>query len=172
MMFSEEKMKNLEQTFTRIFSLPITRSTFRELQNATINFTEGDTDSSNALFESLLKDETKKNNGKNLQSFLDKFSVLTRVARDVLERGEFINLATSDIISQPNRVVFLNRFRRVDGEELQFLTDPEGTLRLIQHFVGRLQEAQRNPVGKQMLDNLKNDLNALKDSLDSLRGSR
>lgn len=172
-MFDDTKIKTLDTTFKRIFALPITRSTFREMQNAIFAVSDGDADSSNSLFESLLTGEVKKENDKHdksgkLKNFIEQFTIFARVARDVFERGEFISLASSDILRQQNRVVLLNRLRRVDGEELQFLTDAEGTLRLLQHFAGRLNELKGTDLGAQQIKALNETIAGVRDSVQRL----
>lgn len=174
-MFDEPMLKDLNQAFKRIFAMPITRSTFRELQNAVMTVSNGDVQTSNALFESLLTGEAKKNVVKNtsekdFQSFIDHYGVSTRTARDVFEKGEFISLITTDILTRQNLLVFLTRIRRVDGEEIQFITDPEGTINLMQHLTGRLGELNRNQQTAHIMPNYRAQLETLRNSIDKLMG--
>lgn len=172
-MIEEQKLKQLDRAFKRIFAMPISRSTFREIQNAILSISEGNQEESNIIFESLVTGEQHQSgkvcaNPAFLERMIDDFSISIRVAKDVFERGEFISLASSDIISQPNRVAFLNRIRRVDGEELHFLTDTKGTLNLIYHLMGRLQELKKNAEGKESIVDSKQQLLAIKQKIDDL----
>ena len=64
--------------------------------------------------------------------------MLIRVAKDIHERGEFINFITSDMLAQQERCVFLNRLARVDGQEFLLMTDVQNTCHLIRHLLSRL----------------------------------
>jgi hypothetical protein len=169
-MIDETQIKQIHRELSRILALPITRSTLREIQNTLVIVCPED---SNTLFQALVSDETtnhskiSKHKEKLLQ-MIEEFSVQVRVARDVYERGEFINLASSDIIAQSNRVTFLNRIRRVDGEEMHFFTDTRGTVNLLNHLLERLQELQKNETGKESLKGSKEELKAAKDRLNKL----
>ncbi len=172
-MIEEVQINQLNLAFKRIFAMPISRSTFREIQNAILSSSIKSQEESNLLFESLVTGESQSaakvcTNETALLNLIDNFSISIRVAKDVYERGEFISLASSDIISQPNRVAFLNRVRRVDGEEMHFLTDVRGTINLVHHLTSRLQELQKNEAGKNQLDASKPELKEVKKILDSL----
>ena len=70
---------------------------------------------------------------------------LARLAKEVFERGEFVNIITSDLVTQEEQFAFVNRLRRIDGEEFVFMSDPQNTVHLVTHFVGRLYELEKNP---------------------------
>lgn len=172
-MFNDAQVKDLQRAFKRIFAMPITRSTYRELQNAVMAVTGGDVGSSNQLFQGLLTgnahDElTKKGAKKEIEDFIENFSISTRTARDVFEKGEFINLVSTDILNRQNHLVFLTRIRRVDGEELQFITDPEGAINYMNHLVTRLGELNRNPQTKHILPNYSDQLKTLQAHIGTL----
>ena len=169
-MIDDTQIKQIRRELSRIFALPITRSTLREIQNTLVVVCPQD---SNTLFQAFVSGEltnpTKLSKNKDkLLEVIDEFSIPIRVARDVYERGEFINLASSDIIAQSNRVAFLNRIRRVDGEEMHFFTDTRGTVNLLNHLLERLHELQKNDVGKESLKGSKDELKMAKDRLDKL----
>lgn len=172
-MLDEKQITQLNLAFKKIFTMPISRSTFREVQNAIVAINPGVQDDSNQLFEALVLGEVKTpakltKDQKGLDKLIDDYSMPIRVAKDVYERGEFISLASSDIITQQNRVAFLNRVRRVDGEEMHFLTDTRGTINLVQHLVTRLQELEKNELGKGQLSQAKQELSSIKEKLDKL----
>jgi len=169
-MIEEVQINQVRRELSRIFALPITRSTLREVQNALVAICPQD---SNLLFQTLISGETERlkeltNEDSRLKEIIEDFTVSIRVARDVYERGEFINLASSDIIAQPNRVAFLNRIRRVDGEEIHFFTDTRGTINLLNHLLERLQELKKNDIGRESLKNSKDELTAVKQRIDQL----
>lgn len=169
-MIDDVQIKQIRRELSRIFALPITRSTLREVQNTLIVISPQD---SNTLFQAFLTGELEnahkvtKHKDKLLE-VIDDFSVSVRVARDVYERGEFINLASSDIIAQSNRVAFLNRIRRVDGEEMHFFTDTRGTVNLLNHLLERLHELQKNEIGKESLKSSKEELKNAREQLSKL----
>lgn len=172
-MIEEAQMHQIRKELSRIFALPIRRSTLREIQNILIYICQNDSD---LLLQALFSgehDNLKKltSNESVLRKIVDDFSVSVKVAKDVYERGEFINLASSDIISQPNRIAFLNRIRRVDGEEMHFFTDTRGTVNLLNHLLERLQELQKNDVGKESLDSTKEELTTAKERINQLTDS-
>jgi hypothetical protein len=176
-MFDEKKVHQLGRAFERVFAFNVTRSTFRQLQNVIFAIAEGNKETATAILDSLLSGEIKSDANKALSSpefrkLVDNYSTLSQVAKDVLERGEFINLVTSDILQNPQAVVFANRIRRIDGEELQFITDAESTLQLVNHFLNRIQEVDRNEPARNIVDNLRTDLSAIRDKIDDLLASK
>ncbi len=157
----------------RIFAMNITRSTFRELQNVILTCTNQNQDLANYLFETLLTGQIKGNlaNEKHqeiLEEIIKLFTIPARLAKEIYERGEFINIITSDIVTQQEESALLNRIRRIDGEEFLFLSDPQNTVHLLQHFAGRLQEFEKAPKGKEELDKFKKELNLIGERLKQL----
>jgi len=145
-MLNKEQNKILNQMLQRIYAMPITKATLREVQNAAMLAVNGNTNQANALLEALITGEIKKNeadqNDPALQKLVDEYCVLVGLARDVYEKGEFINNVYSDVLPQPNQVIFVNRFKRIDGEEFQFLSDSGSTFQVANHFVNRLKEIE------------------------------
>lgn len=161
----EKKQANVKRALKRVFSMPISRSTFREMQNALMATVEGDRDLANVILDSLMVGEPRDKNDHQqqfLKKLIEDFSVPAQLSREIFEKGEFINMITSDILTQPNNVVFSNRLRRVDGEEFHFVSDLDSTIQLIHHFLGRLQELDKNESTKPVLANAKNQLTGLK----------
>lgn len=175
-MFDEKKINQLDKAFERVFAFSVTRSTFRQLQNVIFAIAEGNKEVATAILEALLNGEVKDAhspiNTPVFKKIIEKYSVLSQVAKDVLEKGEFINLVTSDILQNPQAIVFANRIRRIDGEELQFITDAESTLQLITHFLNRIQEVDRSEPSRNVIDGIKNDLHALRERIDDLLASK
>lgn len=172
-MFEEKKVIQLDKALERIFAFPISRSTFRQLQNVIFAVTEGNQETSTAILEALITGEIKQDGNKSIQvpgfkKLTEKYCVLVQVAKDVLERGEFINLVTSDVLQNPQAVVFANRIRRVDGEEMHFITDATSTMQLVHHFLNRIQEIDRAEPAKGVVEGVKKELGAIQQKLEEL----
>lgn len=153
-----------EGNLRRIFAMKVSRSTFRELQNVLLACTNHNKDLANFLFEILLTGQVKEGtvNEKQqeiLEGLTKEFTIPARLAKDVFERGEFINIITSDLVKQEDESAMLNRLRRVDGEEFVFLSDPLNTVHILQHFIGRIQELQGAPGGREAIAKYKKELN-------------
>jgi len=172
-MFDDKKMANLRRALKRIFSLPINRTTYREIHSAMFNISEGNTEIANNLFEVLLTADTNSEKAKNfpkeeLKKLIDEFSISAWTAKDVFEKGDFISLVTSDMIASPNQQVFSNRIKRVDGQEFHFISDIESTLHLLTHFSTRITELEKNPGAKKLLNGYQKELNAIKSRLEAV----
>lgn len=159
-----------EGNLKRIFAMKITRSTFRELQNVILSCTNKDKEMANFLFELLLTGQIKHKivNEKHkeiLDDVIKHFTIPARLAKEVHERGEFVNIITSDLLTQEEQFAFLNRIRRVDGEEFVFMSDMQNTLHLLNHFVGRLFELENAPKGKEELLKYKSELKLIGERL-------
>ena len=177
---AKEKITLTDQTLMlfdgnlkRIFAMKVTRSTFRELQNVILTISNQDKSLANFLFETLLNGQIAPHVANEQQSdILDEiikdFTIPARLAKEVYERGEFINMVTSDLVAQQDEVAFLNRIRRIDGDEFLFLADPQNVVHLLQHFVGRLYEIDKSPAGKGKLDKHKKELSILAERLKQL----
>lgn len=172
-MFDEKKLINLRRSFKRIFSLPISRTTYRELNNVVLNVSGGNVEDSNAFMELLLtgdenSEKAKKMPKEELKKIMEEFSISAWVAKDIFEKGEFLSLVTSDLINVPNQLAFSNRLKRVDGKEFHFVSDIESTLQLLNHFASRIQDLEKNDNGKKLLSSYKKELNAIKSRLDAV----
>jgi hypothetical protein len=170
-MLEESALARIRSSLQRIFTMKITRSTFREVQNAVISSAGDDKELVNDLFESFLsgnpKDGLAKGKGLTaLNSLLEDYSIPVRLSKEVHERGEFVNIITSDTLTQGGKIAFLNRIRRIDGEEFHFVTDPESSIHLLNHFIGRLQELDKSDQTKEILEEHKDDLIKVKERLE------
>lgn len=163
-MLNKEQTTLIDQSLTRIFALPITRSTYREIQNAILRSLDGSREKTQFLLEMLFKGNVV--DDPVLKEIVEHYSVKTRLARDVMERGDFISLLTSDITKANDKALLINRIRRVDGDEFQFLTDSDNTLNILEHFIGRLQEIKNQDPS--FSKNNKNRLKQLSDELKTL----
>ncbi|AAF39669.1 hypothetical protein C6H88_04505 [Chlamydia muridarum str. Nigg] len=165
----------LEGNLKRIFATPIGYTTFREFQNVIFNCAQGQQELANFLFEMLINgkllQELPAGQKQSAQSLIVQFMMLIRVAKDIHERGEFINFITSDMLAQQERCVFLNRLSRVDGQEFLLMTDVQNTCHLIRHLLSRLLEAQKNPIGEKNLQEVQEDLDSLRAHFEELTKS-
>jgi|GEM_PF-1438020 len=162
-----------EGNMKRIFAMKITRSTFRELQNVILNCVNQNKESANFLFETLLTGQVKpiitnEQHRKVLEETIRFFTIPARLAKEVFERGEFINIITSDLVSQQEQFAFLNRLRRIDGEEFEFMSDTQNTLHLLNHFVGRMFELSASPKAADELEKHKKEIGLIADRLKQL----
>lgn len=169
-MIEENEIRAILISFKRIFAMPITKSTFRQVQNILSGNIKDETERNN-LFQSLLSASFKqgpneKEKGKMITALLEEFSVPVRVAKEVEERGELLLFITSDIVRQSDHPFVINRVRRVDGDEFTFLTDQETTIHLIEHYIKRLNEFERGD--PQFTEKYKERLGSLKAMLDKL----
>ena len=169
-MLDEKMVKLLNNGLQRVFAMPVTRSSFREIQTVVITSVNNDKEMATGVFEAFFTGKVKPEVAKDqameeLKKVLSQFAILVRLAKEVYERGEFVNIITSDTLSHEEKTVFLNRIRRIDGNEFQFITDPESTIHLLHHFTNRLQEMQKNEEMKKNLNKYKKELGALKEKI-------
>ncbi len=170
----EDRILSLfEGNLKRIFAMKITRSTFRELQNMILTCAGHNKDIANFLFETLLVGEIpsgwlNEKQSEVMEEAIKHFTIPARLAKDVNERGEFINVITSDMVTQQEDCALLNRIRRIDGDEFVFLSNAENTMHLIQHFIARLQELQTNKKAQEDLSKFKKELNLAGERLKQL----
>ncbi len=162
-----------EGNLKRIFAMKITRSTFRELQNVILNCANQNKDLANFLFETLFTGQIKgeivsEKHREVLDEVIKDFTIPARLSREVHERGEFVNIITSDLVWQEEQFAYLNRVRRIDGEEFIFLSDGQNTVHLASHFIGRLVELENHPKAKPELEKYKKELKVLAERLKQL----
>lgn len=157
-------MEVLNQQFQRIFTLPVTRLTFRELQSAIANALNNDNEAIIKLTESLLSNS----NIPNLEPFFEKYSIPFRVAKQIQDSGEVLSMLTTDIGTQGENLLFQNRMRRIDGSEFNFITDSAGFLQVAEHIISRFSATTSNPSGKSAINSLRNRLETLKEDIQRL----
>lgn len=168
-MISEEQLEQLNRSFKRIFAFPLSRLTTLEVQNAIKDIFPNKIDTTRALYESLLtgdlNDLLKSGDTNELQTFIDQYTPMVRIAKEVAEAGEFLNTFSCDFLQQGKQVFFVNRMRRVDAQEYHFLTAPETSIRLAHMFIDRLRGLKQNlgtidldPRLKEELENIKKDV--------------
>lgn len=151
------KLDAIRIALKRIFALPVNKSTFRQVQNAVAVIFQAEPNSANDVLEALFTGNFK-NGQEPLKSLYKDYDEQLKVAREVFERGSFLTLITSDRLAQGDRVMFNNLIRRIDGEQIEFITDIESTFQMIKHFIGRLQEVQSLDVDKRLRDVVKEEI--------------
>jgi hypothetical protein len=173
-MIDAKKMQQLDFAFQRILTLPVSKSSFRQMQNAILFCLEGDREAATLLLDALLGAEAENEQAKMavkepaLQKLIERYALPLSVAREVSERGDFLSIVTSDVISHPEMPLFGNRIRRVDGQEFDFITNSESAVQLLHHFSSRLQEMERLEKSRNVLKGLKKELVSLKNRIDQL----
>lgn len=158
-MINDPLVNELNLQLQRIFCLPITRSTFHELQNLFLALSKGDQKLAGDYFELLLSGQIKPGMvadaaQEKLRTIIERFTVPARVAKEVYERGEFVSVMSSDTITQGKdgeNPFFMTLVRRVDGQELRFINNPQGALYSINHFLQRLEKLTEMDKGLEAL---------------------
>jgi len=173
MMIEQKQIMHLTLVFKKVFALPITRTTFRELQSALMGLAQGDRELFTDVAESLLAGQVKpilkgKIDIETFQRFIEQFHIQVVVSKEVHDKSQFITFITSDVLNQPQGTVFSNCIKTVDGKEHLFLTDVESTLQLIQHFVGRIHEAKNIESSKESFERLSDRISDLRKAVDLL----
>lgn len=172
---SEEETELLNRYFKRIFSLPISRMTVLEVQNALNEALAGKQEIAKSIYDSLMTGELQGNlkgsEETDLSAFIDDYSPQIRIAREVAERGEFMNSFSCDFFQQQNQIYFINRMRRVDGQEYHFLSAPETNIRLAHMFINRLRDLKKSAGGAQFESRLVQELENIKKDTEALLGS-
>ncbi|MFA6916297.1 MAG: CT_584 family protein [Parachlamydiales bacterium] len=151
------KIESVRVALKRIFALPVNKSTFRQVQNAVAVIFQSEPNHANEVLEALFTGNFK-NGQESLKGLYKEYDEQLKVAREVFERGSFLTLITSDRLAQGDRVMFNNLIRRIDGEQIEFITDIESTFQMIKHFIGRLQEVQSLDVDKKLREVVKNEI--------------
>lgn len=173
-MLNEKSISLLDGSLKRIFAMKLSRSTFREVQNIVFKVAAGDREFVTDIFEALFTGNIKPSltNDSLVQDHMKEicknYTILVRLAKEIYERGDFVNMVTSDLVTQENEVAFLNRIQRIDGEEFMFITDPASCVHLLQHFFARLQELEQNEIGRDSLHAFKKDLVNLSSRINAL----
>lgn len=165
-MIDETKMEVLNHQFQRIFTLPVTRLTFRELQSAIATALNDDNEAIKNLIDSLLTDTYP--DIPNMESFFEKYSIPFRVAKQIQDNGEVLSMLTTDIGVQGENLLFQNRMRRIDGGEFTFITDSAGYLQVAEHIVSRLASTSSSLAGKGAISSLKGRLETMKDEIQKM----
>lgn len=173
-MIDPKKAQQLDFAFQRILTLPVSRSSFRQIQNAILFCLDGDREAASQLLDAFLGVELENEQAKKkskepaMQKLIERYALPIGVAREVSERGDFLSLMTSDVINHPEMPLFGNRIRRIDGQEFDFITNAESAIQLLHHFSSRLQEMDRLEKPREVLKGLKNELISLKSRVDQL----
>ncbi len=172
-MITDTSLDQLAFFLRRIFLLKIGRSTIREVQNALMASTQGDQEIAKDLFQTLISGNLTPGFATNplstkLKALVAEYTLPIRMAQDAFERGEFVGLVVSDLLTMEQQSAFMHRIRRLDGEEFSFMTDPQSTVHLLQHFAQRMDELSTAPGGKEAIKAMRNDLQEVKSRLDAL----
>lgn len=168
-MIDAKKIQQLDVAFQRILTLPVSKSTFRQMQNAVLFCFDGDRELASKVIEAILTGKQKDSPADSeLQMLIERFALPMNVAREVAERGDFLSIVTSDIINHPEMPIFGNTIRCVDGREFNFITNAETAIQLLHHFSARLFEMDKLEKSRDVLKGFKKELVSLKARIDQL----
>lgn len=171
-MISEEQIEQLSRSFKRIFAFPLCRLTTVEVQNAIKEAFPNKIDTVRALYESFLTGEVndllKTGETTDLQTLIDEYSPIIRIAKEVAEAGEFLNTFSCDFLQQGNQVFFVNRMRRVDGQEFHFLTAPETSIRLAHMFIDRLRNLKQSGGDLRLDQSVEEELKSIQKDINTI----
>ena len=164
---------DLKNRIEKSLSMPITRCTYKELQNAMLVAAQGDQNTFVKLMETLLTKKILLNLDADsediIQEIIDRYGVGIFTSKEVHDKPDFINLLTSDLIQQQKTLFFSNIIRRVDGKYLDFVCDIDSLFHIIEHFTARLEEAQKRDIDlapyADKLEKLEERLKALKETI-------
>ncbi|CDZ80798.1 hypothetical protein BN1013_01321 [Candidatus Rubidus massiliensis] len=180
---NSHNLHELERALSIIFALPVSKMTLREIQNAFVAILQENRQIYTDLFESFVHGQAKFNitkilpeeENRYLKQMIEKYSLLFRVAIDVHDRGDFLNLITSDMLpppkpeNNPNKeAFFINHVKRIDGQEFHYVTDTTNIVHLIDHYIMRLQEIATNPGTKEGLQDFKPFLKQIASKLETI----
>ncbi|MCH1429993.1 MAG: hypothetical protein GWP59_07725 [Chlamydiales bacterium] len=172
-MLSKKEILDIRSQLQRIFAMKVSRSSYREIQNLIINVTKSNKVLANQVLLSLLSGELQpevvnKDDSDEMESLIQEFSSQISLAKEIQEKGDFINIITSDLMGGSENSAFLNRVRRIDGDEFHFITDIESTIKVVTHFLSRVNEYKQNPNNKEFLARHKGNLTVAKALLNQL----
>jgi hypothetical protein len=106
-----------------------------------------------------------------MRAIIERYTIPSRMAKEVFERGEFVAGMTSDVVfdnETGQNALIITRIRRIDGQELQVVNNTQTTLFTIQHHLQRLQELTAHEKGKEQFKFLKDQLNQIKQNVSAL----
>jgi len=166
-MLSQDKLEVLEQQFQRIFTLPVTRTTYRELQNVISTAFDGNNEKAISFIDSLLQNR-KDSESDQIADFVKEYCIPVRVAKQVHDNGEVLSMLTTDVGMQQGNMIFSVRIRRIDGGEFSFLTDTGGFLQIAEHILSRVESMSTNPTGRAVIGSLKPRLEEMQDAISRL----
>jgi hypothetical protein len=176
MSIDNRTIETLRNGLSRIFAMKVTKSTFREVQNLILALTGGKEDDADSLLQALVGTDHNdapftEDSAEKVRVLAREYAIPVRLSKEVLERGEFLNLLTSDTIGSNKGPLLLNRIRRIDGEEFQFISDANSTVHMLQHFTSRMNELTKTDEGRQSLKEVKQGLENAQQLLTELLSS-
>lgn len=157
-MTQSSPFQRLKSSFQRIFALKVSRSTMREVQNTLLEATGHNQGKASFVLHCLLSGTVQEGplnqeEQSIVQDLIRDFSASVLLSKDVGERGEFLNIVTTDLVHKPSEggkgidFAYLSQLRRIDGEEFRFISDLESTTQLTSHFLSQLQDLQESKEG-------------------------
>lgn len=144
----DEDLVSLRITLKKIFALPISRLTYKQVLNAVSREIKEEANIKEVL-EALLtgnfkEDPHNKRRSGLLRTLLEEFCIPVRVSKDFEEKGEHLFFMISENYKFKDTDYLVHRLKRVDGLEFQFITDFETTFTILEHFSKRVQEVKKD----------------------------
>jgi hypothetical protein len=165
-MINKENMEILNGQFQRIFTLPVTRLTFRELQNTIATALNDDPEGTHSLTEALLTNNLP--DDPILKSFFKEYCIPFRVAKQIQDHGEALSMLSTDIGTQGENFIFQVSIRKMDGGEFRFIADANTFLQIAEHIISRLSSTASTLAGKGVISELKPRLASLEKDINQL----
>lgn len=165
-MINEEKMEELNKQFQRIFTLPVTKLTYRELLNTVSTALNEDSEATQSLAEGLLKNNSP--DDPIMENFFKEYCIPFRVAKQIQDYGEALTMLSTDIGAQGENLIFHVSIRKMDGGEFTFIADAGSFLQIAEHVISRLSNTTSTLVGKAAVRGLHSRLEALETSIGNL----
>jgi hypothetical protein len=171
-MLKEETFKTAKNHLKRIFSLKVSRSTFREVQNAILQTSNGNEEEANALFETLLNGVPSKKTPDaakaSAEELVKEFSIPVRLSKEINERGDFISMIASDTLTKGDQFALVHLVKKIDGEEFRFMTDFESTMQLLNHVMARVEEMSKLAAAKPLFKEKREKLESIKKKAEAI----
>lgn len=169
---TQDQIDQVKSGLKRIFSLPMSKMTLREVQNLVATTFPNQHEEAKSILDSLFAGESPKSMADDIRSkfkpLIEEYSAQVRFAREVYEFGEFMNIFSCDFLQQGNKIFFVNRMRRVDGEEYQFLSSPDTNIRLAHMFINRLRDLKQSAGDVKLDEHLLDELRSIKTDIDNV----
>ena len=155
--FTKEYTAQFKNYLVRLFALPIERTTIREFHSSLARFVGTDEALLKTFLDAFLQGKLSLEiqSKEHLLHLVEEFSPLVRLAKEIHDRGDFLNFVTSDQISYQDTIVFHHYLRCTDGKEMRFVTDIPTIVQLIHHLSQRLSDAANAESSQKSLEDLK-----------------
>jgi len=150
---SKEYTEQFRKYLQCLFALPLVRTTIREFHSNLVRFLKGDEVLVKAFMEGFLSGEIA-DAEEHVRALVQEYSPLVRLAKEVHDRGDFLNFVTTDQVTLKEQVVFQHYLRTVDGVEYRFVSDIKTMGQLMHHLTQRLSDASGVELAQKELEEI------------------